>query len=236
MKLKSLVLAFVLISFSAFADYNLRVSYGFLYNEKISGKTLKDGSYDLYGEYYIEPLDKVSLGFGIAYKWPAEFSSVPAGLNSNPIDSLIPVYGSVILSILPDSNIEPYLVGRFGFSIINPNKNSLAKNVQGDIYTSIGAGGYYNDFFLEGTMDKATGYYNLGTKRISMDLSHFTLRFGYNFNFISNKKVKLHDKQKEVIIPQKNIEYDNLEKFDEQGNVVEKKGNYKELEDLQIIE
>lgn len=235
MKLKFLVLG-ILLSFSIFADYNLRVSYGFLYNEELSGKTLKAGSYDLYGEYYVEPVDKVSIGFGVAYKWPAEYKTVPAGLNSNPIDSMIPIYGSVLLSILPDSSIEPYLIGRFGFSIINPNKNSLAKNVQGDIYTSIGAGGYYNDFFLEGTYDKATGYYYLGLKRQTMEYNHFTVRFGYNFNFISNKKIKLHDLQKEVVIPQKNIEYDNLEKFDEKGNVVEKEGNYKELEDFQIIE
>lgn len=235
MKLKFLVLG-ILFSFSVFADYNLRISYGFLYNEELSGKALQAGSYDLYSEYYVEPIDKVSIGFGIAYKWPAEYKVVPTGLNSNPIDSMIPIYGSVLLSILPDSNIEPYLVGRFGFSIINANKNSFAKNVQGDLFTSIGAGGYYNDFFLEGTFDKATGYYNLGTKRETMEYNHFTVRFGYNFNFIANKKTKLYDSQKEVIVSQKNEQYDNLEKFDEKGNIIEKEGTYKELQDFQIIE
>lgn len=235
MKVKFLVLA-LFISFNIFADYNLRISYGFLYNEKISGNTLKEGSYDLYGEYYIEPIDKVSIGFGLAYKWPAEYQKVPANLNSNPIDSLVPIYGSVLLSILPDSNIEPYVIGRFGFSIVNQNKNSLARNVQGDIFTSIGMGGYFNDFFLEGTFDKATGYYNLGTKRYNMEYKHFTLRFGYNFNFISNNKVRLHDKQKEVILSDRNLGHDNLEKFDKNGNVIEKQGTYFELEDFQIID
>lgn len=236
MKLKYLVLGFFIITFQAFADYDLRVSYGFLYNTKLASKPLNSGSYDLYGEYYIEPLDKISMGFGIAYKWPAEYRNVPTGLNSNPIDSIIPVYGSVILSIIPDSIVEPYLIGRLGFGIINPNKNSLAKNVQGDLYTSIGFGGYYNDFFAEATMDKMAGYYTLSNKRYNMDLTHFTLRFGYNFNFISNTKVKLHDLQKEVVLPQKNQNYDNLEKFDGKGNVIEKQGTYKELEDMQIIE
>lgn len=235
MKLRFLVLS-LFVSLNAFADYNLRASYGFLFNEEISGRSLKEGSYDLYGEYYIEPVDKVSIGFGIAYKWPAEYRNIPTGLNSNPIDSLVPIYGTVLLSILPDSNIEPYAVGRFGFSIVNQNKNSLAKNVQGDLYTSIGLGGYYNDFFLEGTFDRATGYYNLGTKRYNMEYEHFTLRFGYNFNFISNNKVRLHDKQKEIINTQEDIPYDNLEKFDNKGNVVEKQGTYIELEDFQIIE
>lgn len=234
MKLRFLVLL-LFISLNVFADYNLRASYGFLYNEEISGKSLKGGSYDLYGEYYIEPIDKVSIGFGIAYKWPAEYQS-PGSLNSNPIDSLIPIYGSVLLSILPDSNIEPYAIGRFGFSIVNQNKNSLAKNVQGDLYTSIGLGGYFNDFFLEGTFDRATGYYNLNSKRYNMEYEHFTLRFGYNFNFISKNKVKLHDKQKEIINTKENIPYDNLEKFDKNGDVIEKQGTYIELEDSQIVE
>ncbi len=170
MKLKLLILS-CLLSFSIFADYNLRGSYGFLYNEEISNSALQSGSYELLGEYFIEPLDNISIGFGVAYSWPAEYQSVPTGLNSNPIDSSIPIYGSIIFSILPDSNIEPYLVGRLGYAVINPNKNSTAKNVQGDIYTSLGVGGYYNNFFLEGTYDKTAGYYTLSGKRKDLDFS-----------------------------------------------------------------
>jgi len=72
-----------LLSFSIFADYNLRGSYGFLYNEEISNSALQSGSYELLGEYFIEPLDNISIGFGVAYSWPAEYQSVPTGLNSS---------------------------------------------------------------------------------------------------------------------------------------------------------
>mgnify|MGYP003444951789 FL=1 len=235
MKLKLLILS-CLLSFSIFADYNLRGSYGFLYNEEISNSALQSGSYEILGEYFIEPLDNISIGFGVAYSWPAEYQSVPTGLNSNPIDSSIPIYGSIIFSILPDSNIEPYLVGRLGYAVINPNKNSTAKNVQGDIYTSLGVGGYYNNFFLEGTYDKTAGYYTLSGKRKDLDFTRFTLRLGYKFDFVNNKKTKLHDLQKEIVLPIKNVEYDNLEKFDEKGNIIEKTGTYQEIEDLQIVE
>lgn len=235
MKLKLLVLMSIL-SFSIFADYNLRGSYGFLYNEKISDISLQTGSYELSGEYFIEPLDNVAIGFGFAYSWPSEFQSVPTGLKSNPIDSSIPVYGSMVFSILPDSNIEPYLIGRMGYAIINANKNSAAKNVQGDIYTSLGIGGYYNDFFLEGTYDKTAGYYTLNSKRKDLDFTRFTLRIGYRFNFVNENKTKLHNLQKEVVLPVKNVGYDNLEKFDEEGNIIEKTGTYQEIDDFQIVE
>jgi len=235
MKLKLLILS-CLLSFTIFADYNLRGSYGFLYNEEVSNTALQSGSYELLGEYLIEPLDNIAIGFGVAYSWPAEFQSIPTGLKSNPIDSSVPVYGTIIFSILPDSNIEPYLVGRLGYAVINPNKNSAAKNVQGDIYTSLGMGGYYNNFFLEGTYDKTAGYYTLSSKRKDLDFTRFTLRIGYKFDFVNNKKTKLHDLQKEIVLPVKNVGYDNLEKFDEKGNIIEKTGTYQEIDDLQIVE
>lgn len=235
MKSKLFLLLF-LVSFSIFADYNLRTSYGFLYNEEVAGISLESGSYELTGEYFIEPLDNVSIGFGVSYTWPAELSKVPTGLKSNPIDSCIPVFGSVIFSILPDSDIEPYIVARLGYTIVNANKNSAAQNVQGDIYTSLGVGGYYNNFYLEGTYDKMSGYYSYNSKRSDLDFTRFTLRIGYKFDFVNNKKVKLHDMEREIVLPQKNIGYDNLEKFDEKGNIVEKKGIYQELNEMQIIE
>ena len=234
MKIRIFLLSF-LLSFTIFADYDLRGSYGFLYNEQISNKPLASGSYSMTGEYYIEPLDRVSIGFGAIYSWPAEFKTIPKTLKSNPIDTLIPIYGSIILSILPDSPIEPYLIGRLGYTVMNPNKNSAAKNLQGDMYTSIGFGGYYNDFFLEGTYDSSKGYYTLSSKNVVLDYTHFTLRFGYRFNFERKDKKNLFDTKKEIIIP--NIkDYDNLEKFDDKGNIIEKKGTYQELEDYQIIE
>lgn len=237
MKIKVLLFStFLFLSFNIFADYNLRVSYDFLYNEQLSDTPLNDGSYAMYAEYYIEPIDKVSIGLGAAYSWPAEYKTVPAGLNSNPIDSSIPIFGTVILSILPDSNIEPYIIGRLGINIINANKNSNAKNVQGDMFSSIGFGGYYNDFFLEGTYDKSAGYYTLTTKRETLNYTHFSLRFGYQFNFRSNKQVKLYDSQKEFVKPKETQNFDNLEKFDSEGNIIEKVGTYQDLQDLQLIE
>ena len=236
MRKKLVIFVFCLLTLNSFADYSIRLSYAFLNNEEIAGNSLQSGSYDINGEYFVEPLDNMALGFGIAYSWPAEFKNASKTINSNPIDSAIPIYGSILVKIFPESNIEPYLIGRLGYSVINSNKNSKATDVQGDLYKSIGVGGYFNNFLMELTYDETDGYYTLNSKRQDIDFSRFSLRIGYKFNFVKREEKTLHDDTRKVILPIKENNYDNYEEFNENGKKKKKKGEYEDIGSVQIID
>ncbi len=229
-------LLFVSITTAIFADFNLRLSYGTMFNDKINDYALQDGSYDLAVEFLVDPVDNISIGFGAQYVWPAEFESVPDGLGSNPINTSLPIYGVMLFNIMPDSTIEPYLVGRLGYSFVTPNPYSAINNVTGDLYYSIGLGGIFNNFYIEGSYDVNHGSYKVGYSNQDYNFSRFTIRFGYSFEFTNTSKESLYNDQIEVIKETPVIPYDNLEVYDEEGNIKRKQGDYKELKDFKIID
>ncbi len=229
-------LLFVSITTAIIADFNLRLSYGSMFNDQINEYTLQDGSYDLAVEFLVNPLDNISIGFGSQYVWPAEFESIPDSLGSNPINTSLPMYGILLFNIMPDSTIEPYLVGRLGYSFITPNPYSTINNITGDLYYSVGIGGIFNNFYIEGSYDVNHGSYRVGYKNNDYDFSRFTIRFGYTFEFTNDAKDSLYNNQIEVIKETPNIPYDNLETFDNDGNIEKKQGTYKELRDFKIID
>lgn len=236
-KIISIILLFFTVSVSLLADYSLRLSYGMMFNDKLNNYDLSDGSYDLSGEFLIDPLESVSVGFGVQYIWPAEYSSYPEDITSNPINSSVPVYGIAIIRIMPDSNIEPYLVGRLGYGFANSNPNSNVGDINGDLHYSIGAGGVFKNFYAEITYDVNNGSYSYSDGRSeTYELQRFTLRFGYWFKFVTHDRHNLHDQQVEVVNPKGTKQIDNLEIYDDEGNIKNKKGSYRELRDFKIID
>lgn len=230
------MLLFISITASIFADFSLRLSYGTMLNDEINNYGLQDGSYDLALEFLVDPLDNISIGFGGQYVWPAEFESVPDGLGSNPINTSLPIYGIMLFNIMPDSTIEPYLIGRLGYSFVTPNPYSAISNITGDLYYSIGIGGIFNNFYLEGSYDVNHGSYKVGYSSNDYDFTRFTIRFGYAFELTNTSKESLYNNQIEVIKETPNIPYDNLEVYDQDGNIQKKQGSYKELKDFKIVD
>lgn len=234
-----IMLLFCFVSLNALGDYSLRLAYGMMNKEEISGYGLSDGSYDLSGEFLIDPLESVSVGFGVQYIWPAEYSTFPENKNivSNPINSITPLYGIAVVNIMPDSNISPYLIGRLGYGFASSNPNSNAKDLTGDLHYSLGIGGVFKNFFAELTYDVNSGSYSYsnGTSE-SYELQRFTLRFGYWFKFVTHDRHNIHDEQIEVIKSDGIKEIDNLEIYDDEGNIKNKQGSYRELRDFKIID
>lgn len=232
-----IMLLFCFVSASALADYSLRLAYGMMYKDDINGSGLSDGSYDLSGEFLIDPLESVSVGFGLQYIWPAEYSTFPENIISNPINSIMPVYGIAIVNIMPDSNIEPYLVGRLGYGFASSNPNSNVGDLTGDLHYSLGVGGVFKNFFAELTYDVNSGSYSYlnGTSE-RYDLTRFTLRVGYWFKFVAHDRHNLHNDQIEIINTNGTKEIDNLEIYDDEGNIKNKQGSYRELRDFKIID
>lgn len=232
-----IALLFSFLTFEAFGDYGLKLSYGMMVNDKFNGNSLAEGSYDITAEIMVEPLDFISFGFGIQYVWPEEFQNRDLELASNPIDSTMPVYGVAIYNFMPDSTIAPYIIGRLGYGFTNSNSNSNIRDIEGDVFYSFGLGGVFRNFFIETTYDVNTGNYTMNTgESESYDYSRFTVRFGYWFKFIRNQQFSLHDQQRVFERPQRTRTFDNLEVFSEDGSIKYKKGNQVELRDFKIID
>lgn len=236
-KIYLIMLLSLMISLETLSDYSLRLSYGFMMNDKINGNSLTDGSYDLTAEFLIDPIESISVGFGLQYVWPEEYKSAPETIGSNPINSSVPIYGVAIFNMMPDSTIEPYAVGRFGYGFATVNPNSNVKEITGDLYYSIGIGGIFNNFYVETTYDVNTGtlFPNVGRAQ-DYEFKRFTVRFGYGFKFITTSRRSLYDEQVEVVRDTRFRQVDNLEEYDDEGNIVNKQGSYRELRDFKIIE
>lgn len=231
-----MLLFLCLTTTKSYADFSLRLAYGFLFNDQINDSALQDGSYDLGGEFLINPLDDISIGFGVQYTWPAEYETVPDNLLSNPINTSVPIYGVAVYNIMPDSTIEPYVIGRLGYGLVTANPNSAATSIIGDFFYSVGIGGIFNNFYVEGSYDVNHGNYAYNYKNVDYNFVRFTLRIGYTFEFTNKSSQTLYNSQVEVIKEDTNRTYDNLEIYDDEGNIEKKKGTYKELKDFKIID
>lgn len=235
-KFKILFCFFLLGYTSTFAQtYNLDLSYGLANSATLAGNSLESGAYQLNLVYMARSYDTLSVGAGASYVWPSAYAETAD--EYNPVDFIIPVYGVIKYEIMPEATIEPYIIGKAGFGFAVPNSNIEGNEISNGLYYSVGAGAVVNDFFAEFTYDINQGNYsttNDGSGQI--EYTRFTISIGYKLRFTNPEEDTYYNKQVEYVNPKRERTFDNVEVYDENGELIERDGEINNLTDYKIID
>ncbi|TDT72250.1 hypothetical protein EV215_0038 [Hypnocyclicus thermotrophus] len=233
---KIFITIFILISYNVYANFDLDISYGLANNAQLAGRDLSAGSYEINLEYLAQDYDFASVGAGISFFSIKDYSDY-ATFGSHPLYSIIPIYGIFKYTFIPDGTIEPYFKGKLGFGISIKDVNVNEGSVENGVYYSLGLGAKFYDYFLELSFAKNDGsFIYVDKNNESMAYNRVVFSIGYNLKFITTGEKTLYDKQKEYIAPKSTRNnYDSIETFDKDGNIIEKEGDIKRLEDFKII-